>query len=121
MKYTAQDRKDAYETLKHYRGRRILAVVESVSKSGMSRRIKFYCVIDNDTAWLTPWIAKLLGYSYDQNGLVVKGCGMDMVFHVLSTLNYKMAEIEGKYDVLRTNNERIYDKYFFDADTYTLL
>lgn len=84
---------------------RIYAKVESVSKSGMSRRISFYRVGDEKAKWagdyytienITPQVAWLTGWvkvgEYKQgdkylneDGLKVSGCGMDMIFHTLYT------------------------------------
>lgn len=118
--------KELLEYMEQFRGKRFLAIINRVSKSGMSRRIEFYapdsagviCRIGAD-------VAKLLRYTYniDQGGMLVKGCGMDMIFSVLSQLNYKMAELDtGKtlQELLKTKEcgERIYDNYFTDANNY---
>jgi hypothetical protein len=72
-------------------------------------------------------IATLLEYPYDYDkGLRADGCGMDMIFSVLSNLNYRMATLDtGKtiQELLTTKEcgERIYDNYFVDADHYTTL
>lgn len=59
---------------------------------------------------------KIVGYKLDKDyRVIVSGCGMDMVFSVLSNFNYAISEIiDGK----RTDN---YSKYFFDANNYQLL
>jgi hypothetical protein len=83
----------------------VYAHVESVSNSGMSRRILFYRIesdtyndeakninyhIENITcevAWLTEWIkqgeVKQGGKWISEAGFRVGGCGMDMIFHTL--------------------------------------
>lgn len=80
----------------------IYATVNSVSKSGTSRRISFYrpginekdgrpfisrCT--NEIAWLTGWVKpgefKSYGKYMAEYGLKVGGCGMDMIFHTLYT------------------------------------
>jgi hypothetical protein len=95
----------------------IYAHIESVAKSGMSRRILFFRVdmpkdgennlyfqiprIKNITpqiAWLYKSVEvgeyKQGGKWLDESGLKVSGCGMDMVFHTLyRCLDY---ETEGK-------------------------
>ena len=123
---------EAYKRLLPFRGKQIAACIKHVSSSGMSRRIEFYTegfrLIGRD-------IAELLDYRYDidKGGLSVGGCGMDMVFSVLSNLNYKMAQMDtgkqlqqlqnkkGGYTVNGKHYERIYDNYFIDADHYQLL
>lgn len=82
---------------------RIWARVESVSKSGMSRRISFFVVGDEklefagnyyaiqnvtpEIAWLTGWVKEgeyfQGGKHLKDAGLRVSGCGMDMIFHTL--------------------------------------
>jgi hypothetical protein len=124
MKTTKEAKQKAYENLKEIRGQRIGVVIKSVSRSGMSRRFEFYAEgykrIGSD-------IATLLEYPYDYDkGLRADGCGMDMIFSVLSNLNYRMATLDtGKtiQELLTTKEcgERIYDNYFVDADHYTTL
>jgi hypothetical protein len=87
---------------------KIYADVVSVSRSGLSRRIKFYQVVkyNNYTAiarstvyvaWLTGWIdcgKYQQGKKYlIEEGLTVYGCGMDMIFHTLyDALGYDTAK-----------------------------
>ena len=112
--------------LEKVRGRKIYADVTSVSRSGMSRHIKYACIIDDELRNITYLIARLTGCRYDRRkneGLFVRGCGMDMIFAVLSDFNYVMAKIDTGKDVmelLKTKEcgDRIYDKYFRDANNY---
>lgn len=83
---------------------KIYANVNSVSRSGMSRRISFYMIdhapeagknfttpyirrVTREVAWLTGWVpvgeSKSRGKWMVDAGLYVGGCGMDMVFHTL--------------------------------------
>lgn len=88
---------------------KIYAIVNSVSRSGMSRRISFYMVdettknapltdegytrdtfirrVTREVAWLTGWVPvgehKSRGKWMVEAGLYVGGCGMDMIFHTL--------------------------------------
>lgn len=72
-------------------GTTVYSVLRHVSASGMSRRIDFYTMKDNRPQFLTGYIAHALGYSWtDKAGLVVKGCGMDMGFHVVYSLSYAL-------------------------------
>ena len=59
-----------------------------VSKSGMTRHIKFFVIRDNSPLYLTNTIIEKLGYKPNKHwdSIVVRGCGMDMGFHVVSTL-----------------------------------
>lgn len=92
----------------------IYAKIESVSRSGLSRRISFYMVepgqpnnpyfsnphitrVTNEIAWLTGWIPcgefKSYGKYMSDHGLKVDGVGMDMIFHTLYTaLGYPEAK-----------------------------
>ena len=129
---TKQEKADelarAYSILEKYRGRKVYAVVNSVSRSGMQRRIEFYCVSPTEPQEINRigyYIAQAIGYRYnvDKGGMKVNGCGMDMIFHVLSSFNYHMAQHDtGKTltQLMETKEcgERIYDAYFFDADNY---
>lgn len=86
------------EMLENLRDQKIYCIIKSVSKSGMTRRMVFYVQFQNELYYLNDIIAKLTGYKIDKNGyLVVQGCGMDMVFHVLDSfnidiINYKKLE-----------------------------
>ncbi len=69
-------------------GDTVTGLVRSVSSSGMSRQIDFYC---NDPRgglrYLSGYIATALDYRRAQSGaLIVGGCGMDMIFAVVYDL-----------------------------------
>lgn len=65
----------------------IYGIVRHVSASGMSRNIDLYIIKDNQPVWLTGYASIILGYKLAKDrGMVVGGCGMDMVFHCVSTL-----------------------------------
>jgi len=125
MNQSQKEKLEAYEILKKYRGQKIGACIKSVSKSGMSRKIEFY---SSNFDRIGYYIAKIIGYSYnvEKGGIKVDGCGMDMIFHVLSSLNYEMAKLDtGKSitELLKTGEcgVRIYDNYFTDASHYSYL
>jgi len=70
-------------------GATIYTSVLSVSSSGMSRRISLYIVdkSDNSIVNIDHWVSLAAGYKLsDKGGLVVGGCGMDMVFSVVYNL-----------------------------------
>ena len=119
-----KEQKEAYEVLKQYHGQQLAASVKSVSRSGMSRKIEFYAPNFDRIGY---YIAKLLDYPYyPGKGIKVDGCGMDMIFSVLSDLNYEMAKRDtGKtiQELLKTGEcgTHIYDKYFTDANHYKYL
>ena len=85
------------KTYKAIKNGKIYASIESVSRSGMSRRIKFYRIEKNRIIQATNAVNYLRynKWCYDVNiaGMKVTGCGMDMIFHTLySSLQYKDAK-----------------------------
>jgi len=119
--------KEAFENLLKYKGRKIFAQITSASRSGMSRRIKFFILDTDRKTDISEYIANVVGYKYDwDKGLLVGGCGMDMIFSVLSNLNYAMAEMTtGKTikELLETKEcgDKIYGDYFIDANGYSTI
>lgn len=64
-----------------------IASITSVSKSGLSRKIKFGYFSKSDRFIDVTYIfAKIYGEKNTENGLRVNGCGMDIIFHVLYTV-----------------------------------
>lgn len=117
----------ATKQLEEVRGRKVYVNLVSVSASGMSRKMKFYIAIDGEIRNVTYPIAGALGYALTNDDCIrVSGGGMDMVFSVLSNLNYTMAQKDtGKTleELLKMKEcgERIYDRYYVNADHYQLL
>jgi hypothetical protein len=66
----------------------IYTVLRSVSKSGLSRVISFHIVYRGAIIDLNYYIGAVLDYkpSKARGGLRVKGCGMDMGFHAVTSL-----------------------------------
>jgi hypothetical protein len=128
MKTTKEELAQAVKTIEQYRGKEVYAIVNKVSRSGMSRRIEIYVVNDEKRMSRIGWlVAQIAGYSYDidKGGILAEGCGMDMIFSILSNFNYAMAQIDtGKtlQELLKSKEcgEHIYDTYFFNA-SYTSL
>lgn len=120
MKYSKDEKQKAYEFLKKFKGQIFAANVTSVSRSGLSRRIRIFALNFID---LSYYIAVLLDLHYNKKGIKVDGAGMDMIFHLLSNLNYKMAILDtGKSikELLDTKEcgEFIYNNYYTDANKY---
>ena len=90
MKYAKQEVKVAIDRLKSFDWETdsLLIVIKSVSKSGMTRRMEIYSKTDN--AWLTRSVARAIGWSMNDNGIKVDGCGMDMCFHLADTLTWAL-------------------------------
>ena len=86
------------QILKAMKSGRFYAGVESVSRSGMSRKIKLGYVIKNKLFHIqNPLILALAGV--DKNGRI-SGCGMDMLYHAQYCLfhalhkSYKQAKYQ---------------------------
>lgn len=95
MKVTKQERQESVSAIRSaaplgglgHRPAQIHAIVDSVARSGMSRRIRFYAQReDGEMVALTYHMGRVLGWNVNAKGLLVSGCGMDMVFHALDTL-----------------------------------
>lgn len=67
------------------KGTTLHAIIRQVSNSGMSRNISFKLINNNNEVYdLSYQIAKVLEYPFNDkyHAVKVKGCGMDMAFHV---------------------------------------
>ncbi len=69
----------------------VYTVLRHVSKSGMTRHIDVYAIRDNKTVYLTPYVSKACGIprlpaTASLWSLIVRGCGMDMDYHVVYSL-----------------------------------
>jgi len=102
---SAEDRAQAEKMLLRFcpKGTTVYGIVRSVSRSGMSRCIDFYAIDPTDArpVFLTGYISTFLRMPWNNRaskaGLRVNGCGMDMVFHVVSNLSMALYCPE-KYD-----------------------
>jgi len=66
----------------------LLVNIVSVSRSGMSRRIK---VLTKDFIDISYLVAKAIDFSEDtRKGILVIGCGMDMAFSLMDNLTYAL-------------------------------
>ena len=66
---------------------RIAAIVTKVSASGMSRKIKFYELENNCPYCITYLFGEVYGAKVtDRDEITVRGCGMNMIFHAISTV-----------------------------------
>jgi hypothetical protein len=71
-------------------GSTVYTALKTVSRSGMNRRIRCYAAIDKSIEDITYYVARALGYTMNDNGLSVSGCGMDMGYSVVSNLSYAL-------------------------------
>lgn len=69
-------------------GSRVYGFVRHVSSSGMSRRISFYAIKDNTPIFLDGLFSNVTEFKRhkDKEGLIVGGCGMNMIMHVVTTV-----------------------------------
>ena len=78
---------------------KIYYLVMRVSKSGMSRRIRFFISIDGEIQDISFFVARSLDYAFKcDEGVLLKGCGMDMGYHVVTQLSHVLF---GNYDSLK--------------------
>lgn len=127
MKYTKKQISAAFESLKkrseNHGLETVGVVITSVSRSGMSRRMRFYAP---DFQEITSEIATVEGLPCNENGMRVDGGGMDMIFHVLSNLNYAMARHDHPGLTVQEIQKKVgYSNYYADyvvnADKYRRL
>jgi len=73
-------------------GSTVWTKVTHVSRSGMSRNIQAYAIIDNEPRNVSGYVAKALDWPCDREEMSVKafGCGMDMGFHLVHSLSYAL-------------------------------
>jgi hypothetical protein len=86
----AERQKAIEELKKHIKpGDTLHTVVRHVSRSGMSRVIDVYKLVDGDALRFSWSVADAIGEPYDRKfeGVKVGGCGMDMGFHVVYNLS----------------------------------
>jgi hypothetical protein len=118
MEFT-QSQKEAIEQIKNLKGCPIVATVKQISNSGTSRIISFAAVKNNGLYRLDYAIQIILHLNATKKsteGLIINGCGMDMIFHTLYNLNGRIAVYDGQeYSHLNCCN------YFFDANNYLSL
>jgi len=94
----------------------VYAHIESVSSSGMSRRILFFRIsegwdkkpyierITAEIGWLAGYLEqgkqKQRGKYVTEAGLYVSGCGMDMIFHLLGNCIPECDKWDGSYNII---------------------
>ena len=66
---------------------KIVISIKSVSRSGMSRRMRVYASDLRDISYL---VARAIDWSINDKGILVSGCGMDMTFHLADCLTYAL-------------------------------
>ena len=125
------EQKDALDKLVEYKGKKVWAKVNTVSRSGMSRRISLYVVYigtrrDNKTGKnkraphiqrLDYWVARATGRKSNEDGVLIGGCGMDMIFALIESINWAVWKYEHPGEDIGAR----YYNYCFDANDYGYL
>ena len=109
-----QDLLNLYEQAKKFKNKRVYACVMSRSSNGMSRNIRMFTLRGEYPSYNIALVLEQLGYKMHKNtyDIKVNGCGMDMIFHLLSNLNYAMHDLDLALGFRkRKSRTRIYDKY----------
>ena len=89
---------DAQTYINAIREGRMICVIKSVSKSGMSRVLSFHSIEKGtERHWARQYncLFIALGYTESRNrdGFTIGGCGMDMVFHTNYTIIYRLESL----------------------------
>jgi len=67
--------------------KRFYCNIVKVSASGMTRKMRFYIIKQNKLVDITDFIAETSNLKLDKDyNLIIRGCGMDMVFNTLYNL-----------------------------------
>lgn len=90
----ADYKQDRIEQIKKYvkEGDTLHTIVTHVARTGMSRHIRVFAIVDNDPVDLSSWIAGALDMRYIQksNSVMIGGCGMDMGFALVYDLAHAL-------------------------------
>lgn len=69
----------------------VKCVLNKVSRSGMQREITFLVAHKGEIVNINWSICQVMSYRMGKTGgLIVKGCGMDMGFHVVNNLSMRL-------------------------------
>lgn len=79
------------------RGTTVYTVLRSTVRSGMSRRIDLYVIVDGEPVWISGYAALMLGLPQPDDGIRVNGCGMDIGFALVYDLSCAL-HCPGTYD-----------------------
>lgn len=93
----------------------IIATIKRVSTSGMSRNIAFGFITEKRLFNFTYHISVIKEITMNDNHSIrVGGCGMDMIFHTLYSLNGNIVSLLKTYGLLKDNE---YSNYNFVVNT----
>ena len=89
-----QEKSEALKKLKTYLKPQsvVYTVLRHCSRSGMQRSIDLFTIHKGNTVCLSYWAAKLMEsrINRERGGIVTRGCGMDMGFHLVYELGYRI-------------------------------
>lgn len=129
VKRMTPNMKNGLDWLVSFKGQKVWARVNSVSRSGMSRRISLYVITNRrfnkdgnpvDEPYIQKldyWVAQATGRKHHQEGVQIGGCGMDMIFALIESINWAVWNYEHPGEDI---GSRYYD-YCFDANDYGYL
>lgn len=70
--------------------REITVLVTKVARSGLSRRMRVFVVKNDSLIEITYQVSKILNLRINDDGALIKGCGMDMRFWLTCELSFKL-------------------------------
>lgn len=89
-----QEKQEAIDRLREWMkpGDTVYTTLKHVSRSGMMRVIDMHIIRDNKPVWIAYLVSKAMGIRLDEkkDALRVRGCGMDMGFHLVHYLGYAL-------------------------------
>ena len=98
-KKAAREKSTAFLSRILGQGDEVFGVVTTVSRSGMSRRIRFFIGARGQNGLyvheITFHVAQVLGLNRNTNGALVHGVGMDMVFDTVYRLSRALFDGDG--------------------------
>lgn len=84
----------AVDQLKTYLqpGMTVYTILQSVSRSGMQRKVSVYIMIDNKPIRITHLVATACGYRYDgkSGAVVLNGAGYDAATEIAHALSHRI-------------------------------
>lgn len=64
----------------------VYTILDSVSRSGMTRKIRLIMIKEGRPINITYHVATLMGYKVKDGSLITSGCGMDMGYYLVHSL-----------------------------------
>ena len=109
-------------------GDTVFTTVKRVARSGMSRCIDVHIIRDDEPQWLSYWVAKAIGQTFDEKTESVRmgSCGMDMGFALVYALSQTL--FPNGFECIgekcpsndHSNNDRNYKPHHHNSGGYAL-